>query len=271
MTEDVTPGNGQSNKVRYCFDQNVASVTQQSAGFALQGYDSRRADFADDGFTPSNTGGDVVIDVNNNSCVIVGFPDEIDVRQFTVGEVDPDEVRKVPTDQAASGNVLDSAPLTGGFPRAGLGGEGRTDGPDLISTAKLESNNQIDYVFDKALVPGNDTTDPDGGGPLTQACNPAKFIFYTADGSIGPKPALSCDVVNNVVRATFNPAANLPGDSPAATIQRRRGSSSAAQGCLTCRRSMVSRSRCRIHSRWRTRLGIPTRRPTVRRWTTRRM
>ena len=42
------------------------------------------------------------MDVNDNRCVIVGFPDEIDVRQFTVGGVDADVVRRVPTDQEAS-------------------------------------------------------------------------------------------------------------------------------------------------------------------------
>jgi hypothetical protein len=174
------------DEVTFCFDENVDDTPIQDNFFHLQGYDEDKI----------ATGNNSALDTDRR-CVIVRFNNsEMDVNQYTIGVVEQNAVIDEPGN---FNNPQNSATLQN--TALGPGGQdGRTGGPDLVSTTDVSSTNDVLYTFDESLD--------------EVQCNPDFFGWYSTQGEDAvdddaPARGLSCDIEGSddqVARIGFDPS-----------------------------------------------------------------
>jgi hypothetical protein len=135
--------------VEFCFAANVQTVGEATL-FSLQGPDV--------GTVNQAQSAELVED--RTECVLAGFEQDTDVSSKTIGVVETGAVE----DASAEVNLQQSEPLGGAS-----GGDGLTDGPDLIGAEPDQTLDRIRYEFDEELE--------EGEGPAAD-----QFGYYTESG-----------------------------------------------------------------------------------------
>ncbi|MFN2544904.1 MAG: hypothetical protein ABR600_10125 [Actinomycetota bacterium] len=167
--------NATLKQAQFCFDQAPTVPAGTEANFHLTGYDDAITTF-----------GTTFTAVSGN-CITVQFAGTREITYYTVGTVDWCTV----FDQTNTYcNDPDAALISGAALGAG-GPDGKTSGPDYVSSAVVSSSNtDINYTFDSKLDPA--------------ICNAGLFGYYTSSGT--RDTGASCSISGsspNVARVTF--------------------------------------------------------------------
>jgi hypothetical protein len=140
----------QDEFVRFCFDEEVQEITDES-GFVLQGFD------------PDNRIASTSVELveEDPSCLLAGFEAGTDVRSYTLARSRNSAV----TNFEGRTNIHDAVPLEGGLAtEAG----GQTAFPELIEVSQQDTIEQVDYVFDE-LLDEDESSDASSFGYYTSA------------------------------------------------------------------------------------------------------